>query len=86
VVVAACPGFFESVVVVSFPTTGVDVAIISGVDVAISGVLVAASGTVDVALDVAVVAVMLLLFNGLVGFEYEESKEFHVLPRLAGIA
>ena len=50
------------------------------------GVLVAGSGMVDVAVDVVVVAVMPPMPNGPVGFEYEESKEFHVLPRPAGTA
>ena len=62
----------------------VDVAIVSGVDVATAGVLVAVR-IVDVAAVVAAVAALLLL-KTLVGFEYEERREFHVLPRLAGIA
>ena len=73
----------ESVSVVSVCTKGVEVAIISAVDVAMRGVLVA-KGVVDVAVST-VVSELLLLVEP-VGRAKLERRELHVFPMLAGIA
>ena len=86
-VVAASTELVEGVIAVSFPTTGVEVAIISGVEVATIEMVVASSGVDDATeiVDVEVPRTIPLPLDAL-GFENEESRESQVLPRLPGIA